>query len=232
MKKLFLFALLLLAAPLCKAQGSDNPYSVAGTAFNPYASAQISDNAFDYSFSMRGGVAYFPTVPVACMVGMTLGIIIAAPIIAIAQGMGGNNSSNGETSTEEGTTKEFPLLPAASLELQYIINKRIAAGVDIGYYSSDIIKKKETGEIVSRENFVKVLSVMPQFRLNYLPRKNFCLYGTAAIGALYFFDDNKVYPGFQINPFGMEFGKNVFGYFEIGVGSNYFGVRTGLGFRF
>lgn len=46
------------------------------------------------------------------------------------------------------------------------------------------------------------------------------------------FYDNSFTPGIQFAPFGIELGRKIFGFAEIGVGTLYRGISAGLGYKF
>ena len=41
-----------------------------------------------------------------------------------------------------------------------------------------------------------------------------------------------IFPVFQLNPVGIEIGRKVFGFCELGIGFMYTGAMAGVGFRF
>lgn len=79
------------------------------------------------------------------------------------------------------------------------------------------------------------LYVIPQARFNWLRRDLVKMYSSVGLGMITGYDLNKdfsVFPAFQINPVGIEVGRKVFGFCELGVGMMYTGAMAGVGFRF
>ena len=176
--------------------------------------APISE-PIDYKVGARAGVAILPVIP-------TVGLIFSAFFRALE--------------LEDDEHLDYDFRPWTSLEAQYFFNKRISLGIDVGFYTSDYaIRKDETEEIVSEGQYMTLISVLPEFRFNYLPREKFCLYGTAAVGVMLLGGDNIIESAafnFQLNPIGIEFGKRLYGFAELGAGLCFLGVRGGLGIRF
>ena len=176
--------------------------------------APISE-PIDYKVGTRVGVAPLPLIP-------TVGLMFSAFFRSFE--------------LEEDEHLAYNYSPWTSLEAQYFFNKRVSLGVDIGFYTSDYaIKKDGTEEIVRKGKYMTLISVLPEFRFNYLPREKFCLYGTAAVGVMLLGGDNIIEStafNFQLNPIGIEFGKRLYGFAELGAGLCFLGVRGGLGIRF
>ena len=170
----------------------------------------------DYRFTNRIGVSYLPTVP-----------SVAFIFVAIVQGL----------ALEDDEQIQYTMPPVFSLEGLYSFNSRISAGLYMDYFSSSYtITKKETGEFVSKGTYINTLSVMPEFRFNYLDREKVKLYGIVAAGAMLAGGNSSDFQAnvcFQLNPVGVEFGgTHFFGFTEIGAGISWFGLRAGLGYRF
>ncbi len=183
----------------------------------PLCNAQKAQKSepLDYKVGARAGVAPLPLVPTAALM---FSVFFRA------------------FELEEDEHLDYNYRPWTSLEAQYFFNKRISLGIDIGFYTSNYaIKKDGTEEIVREGKYMTLLSILPEFRLNYLPREKFCLYGTAAVGVMLLGGDNIIESStfnFQLNPIGIEFGKRLYGFAELGAGLNFLGARGGLGIRF
>ena len=72
-----------------------------------------------------------------------------------------------------------------------------------------------------------LLSVMPRF--TYFNRSNVRLYSGLSVG---FMIGSWFFPSVELVPFGVSFGSNVFGFAELGVGTDYNGANFGIGYRF
>lgn len=90
-------------------------------------------------------------------------------------------------------------------------------------------QEKKTGRSPWTENRGGHLlfSVMPRF--TYLNRSNVRLYSGISVG---FMIGDWFFPSAELVPFGVSFGSNVFGFAELGVGTDYNGVNFGIGYRF
>lgn len=123
----------------------------------------------------------------------------------------------------------------ADLDLGFLWNERFSAVDD---------SSKGVGTGVS-------LMLVPKFRVYYVDRPSWRLYGFIGMGVAKYFGYDKLkgadvdpYSGtrefwdyslrgaLQFVPIGVEFGRRIFGFFETGVGNEYTGVRGGIGYRF
>ncbi len=167
-------------------------------------------------WSVRASAGYLPSVPVAVTVlGATfVGIAISA------------NKDNNET-------LDIDIPPYFAIDAMYHFNTRWSVGINTGYSGSVWkVVDKDTRAVhsVTRLNFIPLTAVG---RCNYLYRPKVKLYGSLEAGALFVAGDGfEVVGNVQLNPIGVEFGKNFFGMAELGIGLNYVGARVGMGFRF
>ena len=79
------------------------------------------------------------------------------------------------------------------------------------------------------------LYLVPQARFNWVRRDLVKMYSSIGLGVLAGYDLDKepgILPVFQLNPVGIEVGRKVFGFFELGIGMMYTGAMAGVGFRF
>lgn len=77
--------------------------------------------------------------------------------------------------------------------------------------------------------------IMPQARFNWLRREYVRMYSSIGLGVLTGYDLEKdfgILPSGQLVPVGIEAGRKVFGFCELGIGFMYTGVNAGIGFRF
>ena len=97
----------------------------------------------------------------------------------------------------------------------------------------------ETGERMGNCGGI-VFSFLPYARFTYLNRPVVKLYSAVGLGVgvgyrkydFSGFDSTIVYPSFQMTPIGIMVGKRLYGLFELGIGTVYFGCRAGIGYRF
>ena len=171
----------------------------------------------EQKWTVKATTGYFPTVPV-------LVDLFGAIFVGIAIGL--NEEAN--------ETLEFGLPPYFVLEGMYDFDGRWSAGIGTGYLGTAFkIVDKDTRAVksVSYLTFIPLTAIG---RCNYLNRPAVKLYGTLEAGAMFAggSGDFSVVPCFQLNPFGVEFGRKLFGVFELGIGMNYTGARAGIGYRF
>ncbi|MCM1178016.1 MAG: hypothetical protein NC115_06730 [Bacteroidales bacterium] len=82
-----------------------------------------------------------------------------------------------------------------------------------------------------------VMSFLPYAKFTYLNRPIVYMYSAIGIGMTMSFDGkgSGIYnldPAFQITPVGVAVGKNLYGFFELGLGMVYCGCKAGIGYRF
>lgn len=93
----------------------------------------------------------------------------------------------------------------------------------------DAVTDKRTG---TEDGFI--LYIVPQARFNWVRRDWVRMYSTVGLGVLAGITegDFTVLPAAQLTPVGIEVGRRLFGFCEIGAGMLYFGGQAGIGFRF
>ena len=169
----------------------------------------------EQKWTVRASGGYYPTIPT-----------VALPFIAIAVGLANNNNET------EKTDITFP--PFTQLEALYSFNPKWSVGMGFGYSGFEMITKDKTTGDVKKRDFFTLIPVTFIGRCNYLNRPAVKLYGSIEAGAFFAVDTDEfsVVPDVQINPIGVEFGRKLFGIFELGIGLNYVPVRVGIGYRF
>lgn len=175
--------------------------------------AETSSQDFQ-KWTVKATAGYFPTVPI-------LVDIFGAMFVGIAISAG------------DSETMEISTPPYAGLEGLYSFNKRWSVGGSVGYLGTIWkIVDKDTKELHSKTNLTFIPFTV-EGRCNYLSRPAVKLYGSLELGALFSVGDgfNAAFD-FQVNPFGVEFGRKFFGAVEFGLGMHYTGARIGLGYRF
>ena len=88
-------------------------------------------------------------------------------------------------------------------------------------------KKTSTSPWTENRGGHVLFSVMPRF--TYLNRPSVRLYSGISVG---FMIGDWFFPSAELVPFGVSFGSSVFGFAELGVGTDYNGVNFGIGYRF
>ncbi len=94
-----------------------------------------------------------------------------------------------------------------------------------------------SGKIVDTR-WSHVMAVTPEVKFTFLNKRYVQLYGSLAAGLSFYksdedsFMDYDVYPHVQVVPFGISTGRRFFGFTEVGYGTEFIGLRAGLGIRF
>ncbi|MCQ2178020.1 MAG: hypothetical protein MJY42_03950 [Bacteroidales bacterium] len=92
----------------------------------------------------------------------------------------------------------------------------------------------DTGTKISTV-FACAIQLMPEARLMYVNRSKFKFYSSLGVGVAIYpgsYEEQKVQPAIQVNPLGFEFGGKVFGSAKFGIGTEFFGLKLGVGYRF
>lgn len=79
------------------------------------------------------------------------------------------------------------------------------------------------------------VSALGMLRYNYKDTENFRLYSSIGLGLLFDGSRDASFGSslhLQLVPIGMSFGKKVFGFAELGLGSLYMGLNVGVGYKF
>lgn len=93
----------------------------------------------------------------------------------------------------------------------------------------DAVTDKRTGSDIGFN-----LYLVPQARFNWVRREWVKMYSTIGIGAVAGINDEEfaVLPAAQLTPVGIEVGRKLFGFGEIGLGMLHVGGQIGIGYRF
>lgn len=83
------------------------------------------------------------------------------------------------------------------------------------------------------------VSVLPEARFNWLNRNLVRMYSAAGIGIViggkrnmdYGSSEYFLYPAFQLTPVGISVGRKVYGFVELGLGTQFLGGMAGVGIR-
>ena len=73
-------------------------------------------------------------------------------------------------------------------------------------------------------------NIMEMAQFTFLNKEDVRLYAAAGLGLTLF--DGTIIPAAQFTFFGISFGKKVFGFAELGNGTEYLLVHGGIGYRF
>ena len=223
MKKLMIMALVMaLSMPVFGQTGETVASGVVSTDMTaiqsePDVPVMAVPAVKDPKWSVKATAGYFPTIPV--VIDLFGGIFVGVAI-------GLNKDAN--------ETLEFSLPPYAAIEALYDFNETWSAGISAGYLGTAFKVVDKDTRAVKSVSYINLLPLTLEGRCNYLNRPAVRLYGSLEAGAIFSMESGKlnVVPEVQLNPFGVEFGRRLFGVFELGVGMNYTGCRAGLGYRF
>lgn len=99
----------------------------------------------------------------------------------------------------------------------------------------DAVTGKKTGR-----NSGFTVSLLPEARFNWLNRDLVRMYSAIGLGLTFSAYDERdynnmeltLYPAFQFTPVGISAGRKVYGFAEVGMGTQFFGGMVGMGFRF
>ncbi len=146
---------------------------------------------------------------------------------------------------ERTVSKGFPFVVRAHYWNQ--VSNRIYVGAGISYLGTTLEKRYQNSsnpldQFMVKDNY-KLSFIQGQFRIDYLQKESFRLYGKAGIGLMSIFhtkEESRTHrksqsttfgATFDINPIGLEFGKNIGGYLEAGIGVQGF-IQGGMFFKF
>ena len=126
--------------------------------------------------------------------------------------------------------QDTKLSGSTTAEYSYRMNKRIGLG---GIVSYERAKSDFSDNYEIKDNFI---TVMPSLKINWLNKKYFDLYSKAAVGATFNLTkdsdnqkNNDLYFAFQASLLGIDIGRSICGFAELGVGQQgvvVVGVKT------
>ena len=119
----------------------------------------------------------------------------------------------------------------------YRFNDKFSLGVGLSYSTWD--KEWTMPENGKMNEKVNIVSILPRFKANWLRAEYVTLYSTVAMGVSISnskFDDEKhndtrLLYSFQVSPIGIEVGKDIAGFAEVGFGDMGIGL-VGLRAKF
>lgn len=81
-----------------------------------------------------------------------------------------------------------------------------------------------------------MIHILPSARFNWLNRDMVRMYSSIGLGAMTGIDAETqeflIWPSAQLNPVGIEVGRKLFGFCELGIGTMFSGAMFGIGYRF
>ena len=81
-------------------------------------------------------------------------------------------------------------------------------------------------------------ALAPEAKFTFMNKRYVQLYGSLSAGLTFYkspnaaFMEYELYPHIQVVPFGISTGRRFFGFTELGYGTEFIGLRAGLGLRF
>lgn len=140
----------------------------------------------------------------------------------------GNEVGDTFTGALVGSDLDNKFTGSFNLEYMYNFSSKMATGIILSYEHSKI------KSIDYKENFV---SIMPAFKMNWVQKNIFRFYSKVALGITLDVvsagksDETDVDFAYQVSPLGLEIGKCICGYAEVGYGHQGIGV-IGIRYRF
>lgn len=177
--------------------------------------------AFAQEQHLRIGVGGYPLIPSLLVNG-----IGAYPdhyreftdLITIYKDYKGNSFTTGNISAEY------------AWDLKKWLTASISASTDIFWTNyHDAINSEKTDSSVGA-----LVHVMGKARFNWVSREVVRMYSSISLGFIAGYEPREIIglPGIQIAPVGIEIGRKIFGFGEIGFGTMYLGAMGGIGYRF
>lgn len=133
------------------------------------------------------------------------------------------------------TQNKSQSIPHFGLGYRYHFNNIVSLGIDVGYQNSireyTLSPNNNSEPDIHRKKITQLFLIMPAADFTYLNKRIVKLYGGAALGIAIGAVKNTYsggktkeehamgyLPAFQLTPFGIRVGKEVAGYFEVGLG--------------
>ena len=160
-------------------------------------------------------------------IGLSYGLGASAVLDGLGYGLS-NAVFDSFTGAEAKSNEQIGTI---GLEYFYHLNNpRLAVGaiVAVAHYTDDVMKKKTDTKIGERTR--DYFTVMPAVKYDWVHKDHFALYSKAGAGImLHNYKDkdlelnkedksNETFFMYQLSFIGLEFGKNVRGFFEAGIG--------------
>ncbi len=125
--------------------------------------------------------------------------------------------------------------PFMSVNYMYNRSHRWAFGGSLSYEnSSDAFFKNNDDSLVNMES-KNIITAMAFARLTWLNRPFVRMYSMVGMGRSFSLEgelgDGDGF-AMQVVPLGISAGRNLYGFAETGLGTSYFGINVGIGYRF
>ncbi len=126
--------------------------------------------------------------------------------------------------------------PFISINYFYNKNHRWAFGASLSYErATEAFYSRKDGSLINKDS-KNVITAMVYARLSWLNRKHVRMYSMTGMGRSFslegeFYGDGEGF-AMQVVPIGISVGKDLYGFAEAGLGTSYFGINLGMGYRF
>ncbi len=125
--------------------------------------------------------------------------------------------------------------PFISINYFYNKNHRWAFGASFSYERATDAFYSRTDNSLTNKDSKNIITAMAYARYSWLNRKYVRMYSTLGMGRSFSLEnDFSEGEGFamQVIPLGISVGKDIYGFAETGLGTAYFGINLGIGYRF
>lgn len=139
-----------------------------------------------------------------------------------------DSGRDAQIKSDGGAVSRDHYTPVLSLSYEYHFRKWFSLASTAGVCSVWRMEKNDSeAPWKEKRGGHFLLSMMPRF--TYFDRGNVRLYSGLSVG---FMMGNIFSPSAELIPFGVSFGSAVFGFVELGFGTDYNGANFGVGYRF
>ena len=140
-------------------------------------------------------------------------------------------------------------LGAIGIGFDYAVCKWFSLSMDVAVTSFWRERFKAVGNVSKGMEGATAFYLLPRAKFMYMNRRTVRLYASVGAGAVFYdgydkltyryedssgvhFVDNSFRACAQLTPIGVEFGRKLFGFAELGAGSLYVGMQAGIGYKF
>lgn len=131
---------------------------------------------------------------------------------------------------EEGTYTTGNISAEYAWDFRNRFSVSVSASTDIIWtVLRDPVTSKKTDTVAGA-----LVSLMSKARYSWVSRNVVKMYSSVSIGVIAGYAEREVValPGIQLTPVGIEVGRTLFGFAEVGIGTSYAGGMVGVGYRF
>ncbi len=136
---------------------------------------------------------------------------------------------------EAATYEIEKVIPVISANYFYNTGLRSAFGASFSYEGgSDAFYRRSDGSLIGKEN-KNIITLMAYYRLSWLNRPWIRMYSLIGMGTSFSLEGYQEDEGgfaLQFSPLCISVGQDIYGFAETGIGTGYFGVNIGIGYRF